>query len=391
MNPSSLQTRSALDWIDDELAELDAAQLLRRMQITERVGPGCCHVEGRKLIDFGSNDYLGLATDPRVLNAARAELNAWGSVASPLLGGHTPAHQSLAERLAAFEGTESALVFSSGYAANVGTITALVSKGDVVYSDRLNHASIIDGCRLSRATIRRYPHRDVSALAEMMVADTQFERRLIVTDSLFSMDGNSAPLAELSELAEQFGAMLMVDEAHATGVFGSTGRGLCEAFGVDDRVHVRVGTLSKALGSVGGFVCGNHSLTQWLLNRARPYIFSTAHPAAACEAAAEALSIVEAEPQRGSELQQRAAMVRNQLQRQGWNLGPSTSQIIPIMVGDADKALKLAGSLREAGYYVPAIRQPSVPVGQSRLRLSLSWGHSEEMIDGLVEAFLQVV
>lgn len=386
MNSSSLQTRSALDWIDDELAELDAAQLLRRLQTTERVGAGRCRIEGRELVDFGSNDYLGFATDPRVCNAARAELSAWGSVASPLLGGHTLAHERLAQQLADFEGTESALVFASGYATNVGTITALVSQGDVVYSDSLNHASIIDGCRLSRATIRRYPHGDVSTLAEMMAGDTQFARRLIVTDSLFSMDGNWAPLVELTELAEQYGAMLMVDEAHATGVFGPTGRGLCEELGIEDRVHVRVGTLSKALGSVGGFVCGSQSLTQWLLNRARPFIFSTAHPAAACEAAAEALSIVESEPQRGRELQQRATQLRARLQQQGWDLGPSASQIIPIMVGDADKALELASKLRDAGFYVPAIRPPSVPKGQSRLRLCLSWGHSNEMIDRLVEA-----
>lgn len=386
MNSSSIQTRSALDWIDDELAELDAAQLLRRLQTTERVRTGRCRIDGRELVDFGSNDYLGLATDPRVCNAARAELSAWGSVASPLLGGHTLAHERLAQRLADFEGTESALVFASGYATNVGTITALVSQGDVVYSDSLNHASIIDGCRLSRATIRRYPHGDASALAEMMAGDTQFARRLIVTDSLFSMDGNWAPLVELTELAEQYGAMLMVDEAHATGVFGPTGRGLCEELGIEDRVHVRVGTLSKALGSVGGFVCGTRSLTQWLLNRARPFIFSTAHPAAACDAAAEALSIVESEPQRGRELQQRATQLRARLQQQGWDLGPSASQIIPIMVGDADKALELASKLRDAGFYVPAIRPPSVPKGQSRLRLCLSWGHSNEMIDRLVEA-----
>lgn len=386
MNSTSLQTRSALDWIDDELAELDAAQLLRRLQTTERVGAGRCRIDGQELIDFGSNDYLGLATEPRVMNAARAEQTAWGSVASPLLGGHSLGHETLAQRLADFEGTESALVFASGYATNVGTITALVSQGDVVYSDSLNHASIIDGCRLSRATIRRYPHGDASALADMMSSDTQFARRLIVTDSLFSMDGNWAPLVKLTELAEQFGAMLMVDEAHATGVFGPNGRGLCEELGIEDRVHVRVGTLSKALGSVGGFVCGNRSLTQWLLNRARPFIFSTAHPAAACVAATEALSIVESEPQRGRELQQRATRLRARLQQQGWDLGPSASQIIPIMVGDADKALELASKLRDAGFYVPAIRPPTVPNGQSRLRICLSWGHSNEMIDGLVEA-----
>ncbi len=389
MRSSRIQAPSALDWIDDELSDLDAGQLLRKLRTSQRVGVARCRIDGHDLIDFGSNDYLGLAAEPRVMEAACAKLATWGSAASPLVGGYSPSHETLAKRLAHFEGTEAALVFASGYAANVGTITSLVSQGDIVFSDQLNHASIIDGCRLSRATIRAFPHRDVETLAEMLANDSSSGRRLIVTDSLFSMDGDWAPLVELADLAEQYGAMLMVDEAHATGVFGSHGRGLCEELGVEDRVHIRVGTLSKALGSLGGFVCGSRSLIGWLVNRARPFVFSTAHPAAACEAAREALVIVESQPQRGTELQCSAAELRDRLGRQGWNLGRSASQIIPIVVGEAEKALELSQRLHQQGFYVPAIRPPSVPSGQSRLRISLSWGHTAEMIDALVDALGQ--
>ncbi len=389
MNPPRVQARAALDWIDDELSDLDANQLLRVLRTTHRVGVARCCIEGRELIDFGSNDYLGLAAEPRVVEAACTPLTAWGSAASPLVGGYSPSHEKLANRLAEFEGTEAALVFASGYAANVGTITSLVSKGDVVFSDQLNHASIIDGCRLSRATIRTFPHGDAKTLAEMLASDTSPGRRLIVTDSLFSMDGDWAPLVELADLAERYAAMLMVDEAHATGAFGPFGRGLCEELGVEDRVHIRVGTLSKALGSAGGFVCGSRSLTKWLANRARPFVFSTAHPAAACEAACEALAIVASHPRRGRELQHRARQFRDRLQQQGWPLGRSASQIIPVIVGNAKKALDLSQQLFQQGLYVPAIRPPSVPSGESRLRISLSWGHTDEMIDTLVNALGQ--
>lgn len=381
MSSTNVQARSALDWIDEALGDLDAAQLLRRLRINERLGPVRCRIDGRKLIDFGSNDYLGLAAEPRVIEAAGANPAHWGSAASPLVGGHTPSHERLARKLAEFEGTQAALVFASGYAANVGAITSLVGKGDVIYSDELNHASIIDGCRLSRAAIRPYTHGNATALAELMADDSVTGRRLIVTDSLFSMDGDAAPLVELAELADKHGAMLMVDEAHATGVFGRTGRGLCEELGIEERVHIRVGTLSKALGSVGGFVSGRRSLIEWLINRARPYVFSTAHPAAACEAAEEALSILMAQPERGHELQARAAKLREKLYSQGWNLGPSTSQVIPLIAGGAETALELSQALFQQGFFVPAIRPPSVPAGESRLRISLSWAHTPDMIE----------
>jgi 8-amino-7-oxononanoate synthase len=306
-----------------------------------------------------------------------------------LVVGHAASHARLERKLAEFEKTEAALVFSTGYAANVGVLTALAGRGDVIFSDSLNHASIVDGCRLSRAEVRVYPHADADALAAMMHDCDGFRRRLIVSDGLFSMDGDVAPLEKLAELAERHDAMLVVDEAHATGVFGSHGRGTCEACGVEERVDVRVGTLSKALGSVGGFVAGRRTLVDWLVNKARPYVFSTALPPAAAAASCAALEVVRNEPQRRTELLSRAVVLRAALVEQGWDVGPSTSQIIPIVIGDAGRTMRLAQLLKEQGFLIPPIRPPSVPEGASRLRLSLSYGHSLTVIDKLPAALNQ--
>ena len=377
-----------LAWIDGELAALERQQLRRRLSV--RGGPQSARlqVDGRELINFGSNDYLGLAADPRlaqaVSDAVRQE--GWGSGASPLVTGHATAHQRLAQRLAEFEGTDAALVFSSGFAANAGTIAALVGPGDVVYCDRKNHASLLDGCRLSRADVRPYPHRDCRRLASLLAQSGRYRRRLITTDGLFSMDGDLAPLPELADLAERHDAMLLVDEAHATGVFGRHGRGVSEHFGVEDRVHVRIGTLSKALGSVGGFVAGSRSLIEWLLNRARSYVFSTAGPAAVAAAALAAVDIVCQEPDRRRRSLARAKELRGVLVGQGWNVGASASQIIPVIVGEAERAVQLSSRLRERGLFVPAIRPPTVPEGEACLRISLTAGHTEEMIGALAGA-----
>jgi len=347
-------------------------------------------VEGRELLHFGSNDYLSLAADPRlgdaVTEAVRRE--GWGSGASPLILGHSGLHERLEQRLAEFEGTEAALVFSTGFAANAGTIAALVGPGDVVYTDRKNHASLLDGCRLSRADVRVYAHGDWRGLGRLLARRpaSGARRRLIVTDGLFSMDGDLAPLGPLADLAERHGAMLLVDEAHATGVFGRLGRGVAEHLGVQGRIAVRVGTLSKALGSVGGFVAGSRFLVAWLVNKARPYVFSTALPAAACAASLAALEIVQAEPHRRETLLARAAAVREQLARQGWDLGRSASQIIPVLVGEPQRALQLSMALSDRGLFVPAIRPPTVPEGESCLRISITFGHDESMLERLTEA-----
>ena len=382
-----------LHWIDQELAALEAQGL--RRELKARLGPqsaGRIVLEGRSLVNFGGNDYLGLAAEPRLAGAvvdATAE-QGWGSGASPLVTGRSAVHARLEAELAEFEATEAALLFPTGYAANVGTIAALVGSRDVVFSDAKNHASIIDGYRLSKARVRVYPHNDVAQLERLLVESGRFRRRLIVTDGLFSMDGDLAPLGQLAELAQTHDAMLMVDEAHATGVFGRHGRGISEHLGVEDRVHVRVGTLSKALGSLGGFVVGSQRLVDWLGNRARSYVFSTAPPAAVAAAAIQALQIVRDEPDRRVDLLARADALRERLRLQGWNVGNSQSQIVPILVGDRVRTMELSAALCSRGLYVPGIRPPSVPKGESLLRISLSHAHTQGMIEQLLAALGQL-
>jgi 8-amino-7-oxononanoate synthase len=406
-----MAARDPLAWIDNELDRLERAGLRRHLAV--RHGPQSVRIDlnGRALINFGCNDYLGLASDERLIEAARSatERQGWGSGASPLVSGRSEFHAELERQLAAFEGTEAALVFPSGYAANAGTIPALVDEGDAIFGDAMNHASLIDGCRLSKAKRFIYPHADCDALEAMLRSAAKFRRRLIVTDTLFSMGGDIAPLDRLAKLAEEYDAMLMVDEAHATGVFGQHGRGIAElAFSRDapaerDEVgpHIRVGTLSKALGASGGFVCGRQSLIDWLANVARTYFFSTAQPAATCAAALAALGIIRHEPHRRKELLERAAKLRLRLSEQGRNVFPPLpsgegrgegfpeevmiSQIIPLIIGDPNQTMRIAEQLRDAGYFSPGIRPPSVPAGQSLLRLSLCYHHTAEMIDGLVE------
>lgn len=379
--------RNPLDWLGDELQALAAADL--RRQLGERQGPQLADKlvwNGKPLVNFGSNDYLFLAADPRLTAAVRDALDAagWGSGASPLVTGRGSLHAELERELAAFEGTDAALLFPSGFAANAGAVAALVGKGDVVFSDSKNHASLIDGCRLSGAMVRVYPHCDASALADLLAQASGFRRRLIATDSLFSMDGDLAPLADLAELAARHDAMLLIDEAHATGVFGASGRGIAEHLGVEEGIHIRVGTLSKALGSSGGFVAGSQALIDWLANRARPYVFSTAAPEATAAAALAALSIVRSEPERRVKLLARAADLRAQLTQNGWNVGRSESQIVPVYIGHAGQTMSLAARLREQGIFVPGIRPPSVPDGESLLRISLSYGHTPELCDELL-------
>jgi 8-amino-7-oxononanoate synthase len=324
------------------------------------------------------------------------------------VSGRSETHAALERKLAEFEDVEAALVFPSGFAANAGVIPALVDEGDAIFGDAKNHASLIDGCRLSKATRFVYPHRDCAALEAMLRDGARFRRRLIVTDSLFSMDGDLAPLAEIAELAERYDAMLMVDEAHATGVFGRSGRGIFEELCEREEtrhVHrgplpapqpeqgegvIRVGTLSKALGSGGGFVCGSRVLIDWLANRARTYVFSTAQPPATSAAGIAAIEIVEREPERRESLFKSAAKLRARLREDGWNTGGSESQIIPIIIGDASRTMRLAAGLREAGFFVPGIRPPSLPEGESLLRLSLCYHHTAEMTGGLTEALAKL-
>ncbi len=383
----------SLGWIEDELAALEALNLRRRL--SERTSPQGVRVtmEGCELWNFGSNDYLELAASPRLAAAAMEAIadSGWGSGASPLVTGRGLWHARLEEALAEFEHAEAALLFPSGFAANVGTVAALAGKGDLVLSDAKNHASLIDGCRLSGARVQIYPHGHPEYVEKYLAQAGQFRRRLIVTDSLFSMDGDFAPLADLVALADRYAAMLLVDEAHATGVFGAHGRGVCEHLGLADRVPIRVGTLSKALGTAGGFVVGSRPLIDWLANRARPYVFSTAPPAPLAAAAIAALACVRDEPWRRETLLARAAVFREQLAADGWHTGDSRSQIIPLYVGSPHRAMTLAAALRGRGFWVPGIRPPTVPDGESLLRISLTSGHTDEMLAALREALADIV
>lgn len=377
---------NSLDWIDTALAEIERHDLWRSPIVrTTRPSADRLLSQGKSLINFGSNDYLGLAPIIGAKIGESIEQVGWGAGASPLVTGKTASHEALERELAAWKRTEAAILFSSGFAANAGAIPALVAKGDVVFSDTKNHASIIDGCRLSGAEIRVYQHGDVDDLAIKLRSVASKRRRLIVTDTLFSMDGDQAPLAAIADLAEQFGAMLMVDEAHAAGVFGDRGTGLCEELGVEKRVDIRVGTLSKALGGIGGFVAGSQKLIDWLMHRARSHFFSTALPEVCAIASLEALRYVHEEPHRRHSLLAKAKSLRERLGSQGWRTGNSASQIIPVFCGAPARATALSNKLREQGFFVPAIRPPSVPEGESLLRISLTSAHSVEQVEGLIE------
>ena len=382
---------SPLHWLDDALADLDRRGLRRQLLVRETAQRGdAVKIDGRMLVNFGSNDYLGLAADERVVSAVGNALDAagWGAGASPLVTGRADLHAQLEAALARFEETEAALLFPTGYAANVGAITALAGKGDAIFSDELNHASIIDGCRLSGAAVHIYRHCDLNHLAQLLRQSASFRRKLIVTDSLFSMHGDLAPLVGLADLAAQYSAMLMVDEAHATGVFGARGRGLCEQVGVEDSVQIRIGTLSKALGSHGGFVAGPRTLIDWLANRARPYFFSTAAPAATAAAGLAALRLVESQPERRRLLLEKSAWLPHRLAEHGLIPAAAGSQIIPVILGDPDRTMAAAAELRRRGFFVPGIRPPSVPPGQSLLRISLTSSHTQEQLEQLLAALI---
>ena len=391
--PSSAATPlpAALDWIAEALDQLAAAGLERPQRTRDGRQGATVDLDGRRLVNVGSNDYLGYAGDVRLTKAASkaACAEGFGAGASPLVSGHSRAHERLERAIASLLDVPASVTFPSGFAANSATIAALVGPGDAIFSDERNHASIIDGCRLSRTDVHVYPHRDVAALDALLAAEgTAHRRRLIVTDTLFSMDGTLAPLADLCDVARRHHAMLMVDEAHATGVFGLRGSGLVEEAGCADGVHVRTGTLSKALGAAGGFVAGHADLIRWLRHSARAWIFSTAHPPAVAAAATRAIELVAEEPHRRADLLARAAEFRDRLVAAGLDLGGAEAQIVPVVAGTAEAAVALSARLAEAGFFVPAIRPPSVPHGRSLIRASLSWLHPQSDLDQLADAIV---
>ncbi|MFI5331528.1 MAG: 8-amino-7-oxononanoate synthase [Desulfobaccales bacterium] len=367
--------------LSQELASLEARSLRRQLQVVEKVLPGGrVQVHGRVLLNLSSNDYLGLALDPRLIAAAQDAAARWGAGAgaSRLVSGHLALHAAVEEELAAFKGTQAAVIFSTGYMANLGVISALVGPGDAVFGDKLNHASIYDGIKLSGATLHRFPHRDLNRLEELLRQHQDTGRRLIITDSVFSVDGDLASLAELAALKERFGAALMIDEAHATGVLGERGAGLAEALGLTGRIEVHLGTFSKALGSLGGYVAGDRRLIDYLYNRSRSLIYSTALAPPVLGAIGAALAIVAQEPERRRYLQEESEKFRRGLSQAGLDTLGSETQIIPVLVGENARTLEFAARLRQQGLMAVALRPPTVPPGKARVRFSLSAAHSRE-------------
>ena len=380
-----------MDFLDDDLADRRRRGLYRTRRHVESAQGVRLTVRGRSLVNFASNDYLNLAADPRLARAAaRAALRfGTGAGASPLVSGHLPPHRALERALAAWEGTEAALVFSSGFAANLAVVGTLAERDTVVFSDELNHASLIDGCRSGRAKVVVYRHGDANHLAELLQQEAGARRRVVVTDTVFSMDGDLAPLVDLHDLTRRHDAVLVVDEAHATGVLGENGRGLCD---VPDEDHIiKVGTLSKALGAQGGFVVGSRKLIASLVNRARPYIFSTALAPPTAAAARRGVAVAQAEPERRRHVLGLAEMLRQGLRELGRPETGSRSQIVPVVLGAATNAVEVSRRLEAAGLLAPAIRPPSVPEGTSRLRISLSAGHSADDVARLLGALRTVL
>ena len=386
MAPAAL-TKDA--FLEKEIQELKLRSLYRCPETVESLNGSRMCLGARTLVNFSSNDYLGLSRHPLVIQKASEALADWGagSGASRLLSGNLALHEELEKRLALFKKEKAARIFSSGYLANLGAVTSLLNEKDLVLSDRFNHASLIDAARLSKAKFRVYPHGDTTSLDRILAGSAGFRRKLVVTDAYFSMDGHVAPLDRLLEICRKRGAMLMIDEAHSTGVFGRAGRGLTEHFGLSGQIDVVMGTLSKALGSAGGFVAGSSSLVEILTNRAKGFIYTTAASPAASAAALAALGVLEKQPQRLGELRAKALRLREGLCGLDFDLMDSEGPIVPIRVGDSKKALLFKSFLAEEGYFAPAIRPPTVPKNSDRIRLSVTASHSDAEIDGLIAAF----
>jgi glycine C-acetyltransferase len=379
-------------FFDTALRDLEKQGLRRQLVVVSgSQGPEVV-IDGRRFLNFCSNNYLGLADDPRLVAAASESLRreGMGSGASRLVCGNMAAHRSLESSLARFKGTPAALAFSTGYMANIGIISSLMNREDIVFSDRLNHASIVDGILLSRAKCRRYPHGDMAALEEMLKAAAGFRKRLIVTDAVFSMDGDIAPLDKIVALARRYGCLVMVDEAHALGVLGANGKGAVEHFGLEGEVNIQMGTLSKAAGAFGAYCCGSEALIDFLVNKARSFIYTTGMPPAVAAASQRALEIMHEEPHRRRQLWEHTRDFRREVQRCGFDVSRSETPIIPIVVGEAALAVTFARRLFAKGIFVAAIRPPSVPQGTARLRLTLMATHTRWQLEQTWEQLEQI-
>ena len=382
-----MQTANQFDWMNEALEALKSQNLYRSLRVLEGVQSTRAILNGKPVTLFCGNDYLGFSTHPRLIAAAQKVIADFGVAAGSarLISGTTLWHSMLENRIAKFMAKEKALVFSSGYLANLGVLTALVAEDDLVLLDKLSHASLIDAAQLSKGALRIFPHQNLEYLEKILSA-SKAKRKWIVTDSIFSMDGDLAQLKELVEIKNRYGAYLIVDEAHGTGVYGKTGRGVSEHFGVLDEIDVHIGTLSKAIGSFGGFVVGKSDLIEYLIHYARPFMFETALPASLCAAAFEAFELVESEPKWRDKLWQNVRKLRSKLAEIKAPVLAGDGPIIPVIFGDEKETLDFAQRLVEAGFLVPAIRYPTVPKGKARLRLTVSALHSESEIDALISA-----
>jgi 8-amino-7-oxononanoate synthase len=376
-------------FIARELEEIRRQGLYRQLRHVEGEQGPTIILDGQEVLNLSSTNYLGLANHPALRAAAKEALDryACGSGASRLISGNMTLHLELEESIAKLKGADAALVFNSGFQANVGLLSTLVGEGDVIFSDDLNHASIIDGCRLSRARIVIYPHCDLDRLESELKRIPQKSRRLIVTETVFSMDGDIAPVREIVELASHHGAMVMVDEAHATGVFGPNGGGIVEELGVGEGVLVQMGTLGKALGGFGAYVAGSRNLRDFLINRCRSFIFTTSLPPVVIAMAKSAIDIIKSEPERRHALRENSQILKKGLERIGYSLGRSGSQIIPLMVGEGPKCMSMAEHLLRKGVYAQGIRPPTVPPGTSRLRIAPMATHTREQLERALKAF----
>jgi len=382
------------DFFEREIERLKRKDSYRWLRAMEGPAEARMRVDGREVIVLCSSNYLGLATHPRLKAAAIEAIEHLGvcSAASRLIAGNNELYRTLEERLARFKGREAALVYSTGYMANLGVISAVVGEGDGIYADALSHASIVDGCRLSRATVKMFPHNDVDALEQLLKSDTGFRRRLIAVDGVYSMDGDLAPLPDLVKLARNYDALLMLDDAHGTGVLGERGGGAAEHFGLTDPegVDIEIGTLGKALGSFGAYVVGSESLREYLVNRSRSFIFTCALTPPALAAAIAALDVLDEEPHQQT-LWENVSHFREGLHHLGLSTEPSATHILPVMIHDRQRTMALSERLLELGVFCQGIRPPTVPPGTSRLRFTVTAAHTRadlgQALDAVEKAF----
>ena len=389
--PTHAHRADPLHYLRGELDSLQSQGLLRPLRVLDSEQAAHATVDGRSVVNLSSNNYLGLTTHPRLRERAREALDRFGVGTGSVrtIAGTMAMHMELERRLAEFKGTEAVVVFQSGFTANAGTVSAILTRDDVVVSDELNHASIIDGCRLSRATIKVFPHRDVDAARRILRELPASQRRLLITDGVFSMDGDLGPLPELCAAAEESGAIMMVDDAHASGVFGRNGRGTIDHFGVHGRVDVQVGTLSKAVGALGGYVAGSRDLIEFLHHRARPFLFSTSHPPAVTAACLAAIDVLLEEPQLIDRLWENTRFFKAGLTRLGFDTGSSESPITPVIVGDGARAMALSDRLFEAGVFAQGIAFPTVPRDRARVRTIVTATHTTEELQFALDAFAE--